>query len=79
MFIKILATIKKCLILVIIQPSQNIMIIQTNQLIQTNFIVDRMKDKIAGAVIQEFVESKCRMSAFMVDDSSKHKKNKGAK
>ena len=73
MFIKILATIKKCLILVIIQPSQNIMIIQTN------FIVDTMKDKIAGAVIQEFVESKCRMSAFMVDDSSKHKKNKGAK
>ena len=46
---KILAMVKKCLTLVIIQLNQNIMITQTKQ------VVDKIKDEAAGVLIEEFV------------------------
>ena len=50
--IKILATIKKCFILVIIQLSQNITINKTK------IVVGKMKDEATGVAIEEFVRLK---------------------
>ena len=49
MFMKILVRIKKCLILVIIQLNQNIMMIQTNQLLV------KMKDETGEVATEELV------------------------
>ena len=49
MSIKILARIKKCLTLVIIQLSQSIMIIQKK------LFVGKMEDETAGVAIEEFI------------------------
>ena len=66
---KILVKIKKCLILVIIHLSQNIM----------RLVVGKMKNETAGVAIREFVGLKPRMCSFLVDDSSDHRKAKGVK
>ena len=66
---KILVKIKKCLILVIIHLSQNIM----------RLVVGKMKNETAGVAIREFVGLKPRMYSFLVDDSSDHRKAKGVK
>ena len=68
MSIKILATIKKCLTLVIIQLSQNVMII--------NLVVGKMKYETASVAITEFVGLKPNIYSYLVDDNSKHKKEK---
>ena len=67
---KTLTAIKKCLILVIIQLSQNTMMIQTNQSLK------KMRDETGGVAIKEFVELKPKMYSFLVDDNSEHKKAK---
>ena len=64
---KILATIKECLTFVIIQLSQNIMIIQ----------IGKMKDEAASVAIEEFIGLKPKMYSYLVDDNSEHKKAKG--
>ena len=54
---KILVKIKKCLILVIIHLSQNIM----------RLVVGKMKNETAGVAIREFVGLKPRMYSFLVE------------
>ena len=63
MSMKILAAIKKCFISVIIQLSQNAMIIQNG----------KMKDETGCATIEEFIRLKAKMYSFLVDNSE-HKK-----
>ena len=70
MSIKILARIKKCLTLVIIQLSQSIMIIQKK------LFVGKMEDETAGFAIEEFIGLKSKMYSYLVDESSVHKKAK---
>ena len=70
MSIKILARIKKCLTLVIIQLSQSIMIIQKK------LFVGKMEDETAGVAIEEFIGLKSKMYSYLVDESSVHKKAK---
>ena len=67
---KTLTAIRKFLILVIIQLSQNTMMIQTNQSFK------KMRDETGGVAIKEFVELKLKMHSFLVDDNSEHKKAK---
>ena len=67
---KILAVIKKCLTLIIIQLSQNTM------LIQKKLVVGKMKDGTAGVAIEEFIRLKPKMLSFLVDDNSKGHKQK---
>ena len=38
--------------------------------------VSKMKDKIAGVAIEEFVRLKPKMYSYLVDDNSEHKKAK---
>ena len=57
MSMKILAAVKKCLILVIVQLSQNTMMIETDQ-----SLVKR----------KEFVGLKPKMYSFLVGDNSEH-------
>ena len=70
MSIKILARIKKCLTLVIIQLSQSIMIIQKK------LFVGKMEDETAGVAIEEFIGLKSKMYSYLVDENSVHKKAK---
>ena len=56
MSINILATIKKCLNLVLVPVSQNGIMIQTNY--------SKMKDKTGGVAIEEFVGLKPKMIRF---------------
>ena len=67
MSIKILAVIKKCLILVVIQLRQNTMIIQTNQ------SSENRKNQNCDVAITEFVGMKPKMYSLLVDDKSEHK------
>ena len=67
---KTLTAIRQYLILVIIQLSQNIMMIQTNQSLK------KMQDETGGVAVKEFVELKLKMHSFLVDDNSEHKKAK---
>ena len=53
-----LAAIKKCLILVIIQLTQNIM------MIKKKLVIGKTKDKSGGAAIKEFVRLKQRCIRF---------------
>ena len=66
--IKVLAAIKKCLILVIILLSQ------ISTLIQNKFVVGKMKHETSVALTEEFVRLKPKMYSFLVDDNSEHKK-----
>ena len=68
---KILAVIKKCLTLVIVQLSQNTMMIQTNQ------SLEKTKDETCCVTIEEFVGSKPKMYSLLIVDNSEHKKAKG--
>ena len=70
MSIKILARIKECLTLVIIQLSQSIIIIQKK------LFVGKMEDETAGVAIEEFIGLKSKMYSYLVDENSVHKKAK---
>ena len=63
---KILATLKKCLTLVITLLSQNIMIIQKKISGWQN------EDETAGFAIEEFVGLKPKMYSYLVNDNSEH-------
>ena len=39
-----------------------------------NLVIRKMKDETGGAVIESIFELKPKMSSFLVDDNSKHKK-----
>ena len=39
-------------------------------------VVDKLKDEIRGVAVEEFVRLKPKMYSFLVDDNSKHKKEK---
>ena len=39
-------------------------------------VVGKMKDEAGGCTIKEFVLPKSKMYSFLVDDSSKHKKQR---
>ena len=71
MSMKILATIKKCLILVIIQLNQKY---YTNS---NKLVICKMKYETAGAAIIGFVGMKPKMYPFLAEDNSEHKKAKG--
>ena len=60
---KILATIKKCLILVIIQPTPSIM------MISDKLVVCKMKEKKSRVV-----GLKPKMYSYLINDNSEHKK-----
>ena len=64
MFMKILVNIKNCLILVIIQVSQNIQTSQTNYDDSNKLVVAKMQDETDGLAIKEFVELKLKMIPF---------------
>ena len=64
MFMKILVKIKKCLILVIIQVSQNIQTSHTNYDDLNKLVVAKMQDETDGLAIKEFVELKPKMIPF---------------
>ena len=66
---KILAAIKKCLILVIIRLKY---CDNSNKL-----VIEKMKDETRDVAIEEFVELKAKMCSFLIDDNSEHKKAKG--
>ena len=70
MFMKILAAIKKCLILVIIRVKQNYD--DSNKL-----VIGKMKDETGGVAIAEFVGLKTKMYSLLEDDNKKYKKTKG--
>ena len=61
MFMKILAKIKKCLILVVIHLSQKYYD-DSNKL-----IVGKIKDQTSGFAIEEFIGSNPKMYSFLVD------------
>ena len=69
MSINILARIKKCLTLVTIQLSQNIMIID-------KLYVGKMEDETAGVAIEEFIGLKSKVYSYLGDENSEHKKAK---
>ena len=69
MSINILARIKKCLTLVTIQLSQNIMIID-------KLYVGKMEDETAGVAIEEFIGLKSKVYSYLGDENSEHKKGK---
>ena len=64
MSMKILATIKKCLTLGIIQLCQNI---NDNS---NKLVVGKMKDETADIAIEEFVGLKPKMYSYLVNDDS---------
>ena len=64
-----LATIKKCLILVIIRSSK-----YYND--SNKSIISKMKDETGGVAIEEFVPLKPKMYSFLGDNNSGHKKAK---
>ena len=45
----------------------------------SKFVVGKMKDETGSVVIEEFVELKPKKFSFLVDENSKHKKEKGVK
>ena len=45
----------------------------------SKFVVGNMKDETGSVVIEEFVELKPKKFSFLVDENSKHKKEKGVK
>ena len=65
-YMKILAKIRKCLILAII--------LLMNYDDSNKLIVAKKKDETVGITIKEFVGLKQKMYSFMVNDSSVHKK-----
>ena len=67
---KILTAVKKCLILVIIQLSQN----TTND--SNKLVLGKMKDETGGVPIDEFVGLKSKFFSLLVDDNSENKKAK---
>ena len=66
MFMKIIVRIRKCVILVIIQLNQNI-------------VVSKMKGETGGVAIEGFIRLKPKLYSFLVDYSSWAKKTKGVK
>ena len=76
MSMKILAMIKQCLTLVIIQSTKSKYYDNSNKL-----VVDKMKDGVAietaGVAIEEFVRLKLKRYLHLVNDNSEHKKAKG--
>ena len=66
---KILATIEKCLISLII-------IIIINYDNSNKLVIGKMKDEIGGVAIEEFVGLQPKMYSFLVDNNE-HKKAKG--
>ena len=77
MSIKILATINKCLTLVIIQLSHIQLIIIKYYDSSNKLVVGKMTDETGGVAIEEFVGLKPNMYSYLVDDNSEHKKAKG--
>ena len=71
MFIKILVRINNFLILAIILLWKNIM------MIQTQLVVDKMNDEKSGVAVKKFAGLKPKMYSFLVDDNSEHKTSKG--
>ena len=67
MYTKILVRIKKCLILAIILPSQNIL---------NKLVVGKLEDETGGLAIKEFDRLKPKKHLLLVDGSSEHKKSK---
>ena len=67
---KILAAIKKCLIL-LIYSSKSTYYDDSNKL-----TIGKMEDETAGVVIEEFVRLKPKMYSFLVDHDSEFKKAK---
>ena len=61
MFMKKLVSIKKCIILVIVQQSQN----------------GKMRYETGGVAIEELAGLKPKMCSLLVDNSSENKKVKG--
>ena len=45
----------------------------------SKFVVGKIKDETGSVVIEEFVELKPKKFSFLVDENSKHKKEKGVK
>ena len=66
MSMKILAAIKKCLILVIIRSSQKYYN-DSNKL-----VIGKMKDETTGVAIKECVGLKPKMYSLLVDENSEH-------
>ena len=65
--------IKKYLIFVTIQLSQNIM------MISNKLVVGKMKDETGGVAINKVVELNSKIYYFLVDDTSEYKKPKAVK
>ena len=71
---KILAVIKKCLILVSIKISQNI---KSKYYGDSNkSVIKKIKDETGAVGIEEFVGLKPKMYSFLGDDNSEHEKRK---
>ena len=69
MFIKILASIRKCLTLVSIELVK--ILWNSNKL-----VIGKIKDETAGVAIEGFVELKPKVYLYLEDDNSEHKKAK---
>ena len=75
MSMEILTAIKKCLISVIIQLSQNTMIIQNERWKNEKWKNGKMKDETRGFAIEEFVGLTPKIHSFLVGNNE-HKKAK---
>ena len=73
MFMKILERIKKCLIAVIVQLRQNIIMNDDSN----KLVVIKMKDETSGVSIEDFVGLRSEMYSFLADDRSAHKEASG--
>ena len=51
--------------------------LKSKQYDDSNKLVGKVKDEIAGVAIEEFVGLKSKMYSFLVDDSSEHRNAKG--
>ena len=71
MCMKILAKIKKCLTLVIIQATKS-----KYQDIPNKLVAGKMEDETAGVMIEEFLGLKPKMHSYLVHRNSEHKKKK---
>ena len=73
MFMKILERIKKCLIAVIVQLRQNIIMNEDSN----KLVAIKMKDETSGVSIEDFVGLRSEMYSFLADDRSAHKEASG--
>ena len=73
MFMKILERIKKCLIAVIVQLRQNIIMNDDSN----KLVVIKMKDETSGVSTEDFVGLRSEMYSFLADDRSAHKEASG--